>query len=90
VPEEPGILCSKAANAVRVRLASQMGLQRLYELDRLDLSVQSTLDGELQKKTTDILRQLKNRYARAADSMAIACWAKRIRAKSFTASRFLS
>ena len=58
---------SKAANAVRVRLASQLGIQRLYELDRLDLSVQSTLDGELQKKTTDILRQLKNpEYARAA------------------------
>src|SRR5690606_21647047 len=52
---------------VRVRLASQMGLQSLYELDRLDLSVQSTLNGELQKKVTDILRQLKNaQYARNA------------------------
>lgn len=58
---------SKAVNAVRMRLASQMGVQRLYELDRLDLSVQSTLDGELQQKTTDILRQLRNpEYARAA------------------------
>ena len=68
VPEETrNFSASKAANAVRVRLASQLGLQRLYELDRLDLSVQSTLDGELQKKTTDILRQLKNpEYARAA------------------------
>jgi membrane peptidoglycan carboxypeptidase len=67
-PEETrNFSASKAANAVRARLASQMGLQRLYELDRLDLSVQSTLDGELQKKTTDILRQLKNpEYARAA------------------------
>ena len=67
-PEEnKNFSTSKAANAVRIRLASQMGLQRLYELDRLDLSVQSTLDGELQKKTTDILRQLKNpEYARAA------------------------
>ncbi len=68
VPEETrNFSASKAANAVRVRLAAQLGLQRLYELDRLDLSVQSTLDGELQKKTTDILRQLKNpEYARAA------------------------
>lgn len=68
VPEETrNFSASKAANAVRVRLASQLGLHRLYELDRLDLSVQSTLDGELQKKTTDILRQLKNpEYARAA------------------------
>lgn len=68
VPEETkNFSASKAANAVRVRLALQLGVQRLYELDRLDLSVQSTLDGELQKKTTDILRQLKNpEYARAA------------------------
>ncbi|MEO8418089.1 MAG: transglycosylase domain-containing protein [Methylophilaceae bacterium] len=57
----------KATNAVRARLAAQLGLQRLYDLDRLDLSVQSTLDGEVQNKTTAILRQLKDpEYARAA------------------------
>ncbi|SOD41143.1 Penicillin binding protein transpeptidase domain-containing protein [Nitrosovibrio sp. Nv4] len=57
----------KAVNAVRMRLASQLGLRRMYDLDRLDLSVQSTLDVELQKKTTDLLRRLKDpEYARAA------------------------
>lgn len=57
----------KAINAVRARLAAQLGLQRLYDLDRLDLSVQSTLDGAVQNKTTAILRQLKDpEYARAA------------------------
>ncbi|MDQ3184911.1 MAG: transglycosylase domain-containing protein, partial [Pseudomonadota bacterium] len=57
----------KAVNAVRVRLASQLGLQRMYDLDRLDVSVQSTLDGELQKKTTDMLLRLKEpEYAHAA------------------------
>ncbi len=68
VPEEAkNFAASKAADAVRARLASQLGLQSLYELDRLDLAVQSTLDGELQKKTTDILRRLKEpAYARAA------------------------
>lgn len=50
----------KAVNAARVRLASQLGLQHLYDLDRLDLSVQSTLDIDLQKKTTEMLRQLKD------------------------------
>lgn len=50
----------KAVNAARVRLASQLGLQGLYDLDRLDLSVQSTLDIELQKKTTEMLRQLRD------------------------------
>jgi membrane peptidoglycan carboxypeptidase len=68
VPEEDeDFAARKAANAVRARLASQLGLQRLYELDRLDLSVQSTLDGEVQNKITDILRQLKDpEYARSA------------------------
>ena len=57
----------KAVNAVRVRIASQLGLQRLYDLDRMDLSVQSTLDADLQKKTTEMLRNLKDsEYARAA------------------------
>jgi membrane peptidoglycan carboxypeptidase len=68
VPEETGdFLSRKAASAVRVHLASLLGLPRLYELDRLDLSVQSTLDGELQEKVTDILRDLRNpEPARAA------------------------
>ncbi len=61
VPEETGdFLSRKAASAVRVHLASLLGLPRLYELDRLDLSVQSTLDGALQKRITDILRDLRN------------------------------
>ncbi|MBU1689936.1 MAG: transglycosylase domain-containing protein [Gammaproteobacteria bacterium] len=60
VPEETGdSLPRKAASAVRVKLASLLGLPRLYELDRLDLSVQSTLDGERQQKVTDILRGLR-------------------------------
>jgi membrane peptidoglycan carboxypeptidase len=57
----------KAVNAVRVRIASQLGLKRLYDLDRMDLSVQSTLDADLQKKTTEMLRNLKDsEYARSA------------------------
>jgi len=68
VPEETGdFLSRKAASAVRVHLASLLGLPRLYELDRLDLSVQSTLNGEVQQKVTDILRDLrKPEAARAA------------------------
>jgi membrane peptidoglycan carboxypeptidase len=67
-PEEDRNFASKkAVNAVRVQLASQLGLQRMYDLDRLDLSVQSTLDLELQKKTTDMLRELKDmEHAQAA------------------------
>lgn len=67
-PEEiRNFSAQKAVNAVRVRLASQLGLRRMYDLDRLDVSVQSTLDGELQKRTTDTLRRLKDpEYAQAA------------------------
>lgn len=57
----------KAVNATRGRLAAQLGLRRMYDLDRLDLSVQSTLDVDLQKKITDMLRQLREpEYAQAA------------------------
>jgi membrane peptidoglycan carboxypeptidase len=68
VPEETGdFLSRKTASAVRVKLSSLLGLPRLYELDRMDLSVRSTLDGALQKKTADILYQLrKPESARAA------------------------
>ncbi len=57
----------KAANAVRVRLASLLGMGRLYELDRLDLTVKTTLDKDLQQQVTAILRRLgEPAYARAA------------------------
>ncbi len=49
----------KAANAVRVKLASLLGMKRLYELDRLDLSVKTTLNHDLQQQVTDILRAMK-------------------------------
>jgi membrane peptidoglycan carboxypeptidase len=67
-PEEiRNFAAQKAVNAVRMRLASLLGLQRMYDLDRLDLSVQSTLNGELQQKTADMLRRLKDpEYANAA------------------------
>ncbi|TPW18155.1 MAG: glycosyl transferase family protein [Halothiobacillaceae bacterium] len=57
----------KAANAVRTRLAALMGIERLYDLDRIDLSVKTTLNGEVQHKVTEVLRRLKDpAYARAA------------------------
>ncbi|TCV80215.1 transglycosylase domain-containing protein [Sulfurirhabdus autotrophica] len=57
----------KATNAVRVRLASLLGLSRMYELDHLDLSVRSTLDGNIQKNVTAILKKFNDpEYARNA------------------------
>lgn len=50
----------KASNAVRTHLASLLGDNRLYNLDRLDLSVVSTLDARAQKAVTQVLRDLRD------------------------------
>ncbi|MTW13515.1 glycosyl transferase family 51 [Pseudoduganella eburnea] len=49
----------KASNAVRVHLANLLGDNRMYNLDRLDLSVNTTLDAETQKTVTAMLRELR-------------------------------
>ena len=49
----------KAANAVRTHLAGLLGGSRLYDLDRLDLSVASTLDAPVQSAVTSLLRGLR-------------------------------
>lgn len=56
----------KAANAVRVRLQALLALPRLYDLDRLDLTAQSTLDGDVQRAVTTLLRSLGDRAAAQA------------------------
>ncbi len=49
----------KATSLVRVELASLLDTPRLYDLDRLDLTVASSIDGPLQAAVTDMLRQLR-------------------------------
>jgi len=56
----------KATNAVRTHLGSLLGDARLYNLDRLDLSVVSTLDADAQKAVTAALRNLRDADAAAA------------------------
>jgi membrane peptidoglycan carboxypeptidase len=48
----------KASNAVRANLAGMLGDNRLYNLDRLDLQVQSTLDQQAQEVVGKALRSL--------------------------------
>ncbi len=50
----------KGANAVRTSLLSRLGLHRLYDLDRLDLTVAGTIDGALQEKVTAALSGLSD------------------------------
>jgi membrane peptidoglycan carboxypeptidase len=48
----------KAATALRTRLSALLGVPRLYELDRLDLSATATIDIGLQERVTAVLRDI--------------------------------
>lgn len=57
----------KAATAVRAKLANALGMPRAYDLDRLDLRAGTTLNGEVQRAATELLRSLGNsKNAKAA------------------------
>jgi len=57
----------KAANAVRTHLSTLLGVPDLYDLDRLDLTVKSTLDYHTQSEVVKVLQQLRDpEYARSA------------------------
>jgi membrane peptidoglycan carboxypeptidase len=68
-PPEPheSFLARKAVNAIRTDLLTLLGVPSLYDLDRLDLTVQSTLDQPRQEAITGVLRQLSDlAYVEAA------------------------
>ena len=50
----------KAATAVRGKLASVLDITRSYDLDRLDLRATTTLDGQVQRTATELLRSLRD------------------------------
>ena len=50
----------KHVNAVRTTLLTLLGLPRLYDLDRLDLTVGTTLDGRAQKSVVHVLKRLSD------------------------------
>ncbi len=50
----------KAANLVRTSLLSDFDMSRLYELDRFDLSVSSSINSKAQDIVTDELRKLRD------------------------------
>jgi membrane peptidoglycan carboxypeptidase len=59
-PELPAVsfVDRKAVNTVRRQLSAVLGVPRLYELDRLDLSVKSTLNGKTQDEVSRLLHDL--------------------------------
>lgn len=61
-PERPPVpfVQRKAANAVRTQLLGVLGVPRLYELDRTDLTVRTTIDGPAQDAVTEFLLQMQD------------------------------
>ncbi len=58
IPGGDDFVALKAANAVRVSLMRMLGLSSLYELDRTDATVHSTLDSAKQTKVINLLKDL--------------------------------
>lgn len=56
---------NKAPNTVRMALLPLLGLGSTYELDRLDLSVQTTLDRQAQENVTHYLESLADKQQAA-------------------------
>jgi membrane peptidoglycan carboxypeptidase len=50
----------KATNALRNELLSLLGVSDLYALDRLDLTLESSIDVDAQRRVTDVLRGLRD------------------------------
>lgn len=63
----PSPMERKAPNSVRYHLLKVFDLPGFYDLDRLDLTVHSTLDSEVQKKVAQMLNQLRDpEYVKSA------------------------
>lgn len=68
-PAAPGSVAfseRKAATALRSRLSGLLEVHRAYDLDRLDLEAASSLDDEVQRAATTLLRSLGDRAAAKA------------------------
>ena len=59
-PPATSFIEQKATNAVRARLLGMLGVPSLYQLDRLDLTAQSTLDAETQARVVEVLGKLND------------------------------
>jgi membrane peptidoglycan carboxypeptidase len=58
--ENGSFASKKATNALRLELMSRLGVPRLYELDRLDLTARTTLHGPTQFAVSDFLQRLSD------------------------------
>jgi len=54
----PDFVAAKASNAIRLKLLNLLGLSDIYALDRLDLTVRTTVDQAVQQSVTGFLSGL--------------------------------
>ena len=68
-PPAPRFADQKATNAQRIRVAALLGEPRLYDLDRLDLAVDTTINQPAQKIVSSYLQSLAKPEAAAASGL---------------------
>lgn len=84
-PPAPAFVLQKAGASQRVRLAGLLGESRLYDLDRLDLVAESTLNGEAQREITDFLLGL----SRPEQAAALGLYGNRLMAQTNDLSKVI-
>ncbi|MBZ5611726.1 MAG: transglycosylase domain-containing protein [Acidobacteriia bacterium] len=65
----PDFVANKAPNAIRMSLLPLLGVKSTYELDRLDLSVQTTLDRNAQQGVRQFFARIANPKQAAASGL---------------------
>jgi len=66
LPPQPSSVKNKAANAIRYSMMESLGVHNLYDLNRLHLRVDSTIDVPLQKRVTDFIHSLADKKITAS------------------------
>jgi membrane peptidoglycan carboxypeptidase len=61
MPPQPSSVKNKAANAIRYTMMESLGVSNLYDLNRLHLRVDSTIDVPLQKRVTEFIGSLADK-----------------------------
>jgi len=69
LPPQPSSVKNKAANAIRNTMMEALGVTNLYDLNRLHLRVDSTIDVPLQKQVTEFIGRLGDK--RVTDSLGL-------------------
>ncbi len=68
-PPPPRFVDQKAANALRIRVSALLGESRLYDLDRIDLQVDTSINQPAQKIVSTYLQSLAKPQAAAASGL---------------------